>query len=54
MIKSLLLKLKGNSFVQECMLFRSNFPYYWFLGIVVWGSLIVFVYAGLALIRLSV
>lgn len=54
MFKTILLRLKGNGFVRECMLFKCNIPYYWFLGIMVWGSLIMFIYAGLALIRLGI
>lgn len=53
MLKALLLRIKSNSFIRECMLFKSNVPYYWFLGLMVWGSLIMFIYAGLALIRLE-
>lgn len=54
MWKTILLKIKGNDFVRECMLFNCNVPYYWFLGLMVWGSLIMFVYAGLALVRLGI
>jgi len=54
MLKTILLRLKGNGFVRECMLFKCNIPYYWFLGVMVWGSLIMFIYAGLALIRLGI
>ncbi|MFZ1805583.1 MAG: hypothetical protein WAU36_00085 [Cyclobacteriaceae bacterium] len=54
MLKTILLRLTGNGFVRECMLFKCNIPYYWFLGIMVWSSLIMFIYAGLALIRLGI
>ena len=35
MLKALLLKITGNDFVRDCMLFKCNVPYYWFLGVLV-------------------
>lgn len=54
MFKAMINKLKGNGFVRECMLFKCDTPYYWFLGIMVWSSLVMFLYAGFALIRLGI
>lgn len=54
MLKNIFIKIKGNGFIRECMLFKSDVPYYWFLGIMVWSSLVTFIYAGLALVRLGI
>lgn len=53
MLKGLLHKIKTNNFIRDCVLFGSNIPFYWFIGIMVWTSFILFIYASLGLIRLG-
>lgn len=53
MFRALFHKIRGNNFIRDCVLFRSNVPFYWLIGVMVWTSFIFFIYAGLGLIRLS-
>ncbi len=53
MFRALIHRIKSTGFIRDCVLFGSDVPLYWFLGIMVWSSFITFIYASLGLLRLG-